>query len=547
MQRRVQRAGQGVDAPREPVRRSEAEGTRRARPPRDPAAGVCVSVFVRLDGGKDIADAASGLSASRRDLALLWAPTRADSRACDATSSSLPRASTCRSRRTPRRGCPVPLTIVRTAPKTFVVRGTDAEEVASRGAAQSDRREVRPPRGADPFVDLPAKDSWDRLVSRGRGFARVREARPQLPLLPVRPETALREEFDPVRRLARFSEAGAFGELVVLSMMNGGRDVPNPYADPSRHALVLQEVELAGRFRNRVPGQPSRVRGWPRALPGTPSPMLPPGTWRVSYFDHVRKAVEHLAVPRDGLGASPTWPILPGSTPRLKARDPPPLRHHPVPRAPRGAALRAEVAVRGAARSEGAARPPDGAQRDRGVRRRVRERGRGRARPGDRRRRDHDRARLPRGRDRRDAARPGGPAPAADARRHSPHPRGQGAPRVRRAERRRARDGDGQRLPPPDGRPDGEGPRAADPGPEAPGPRRELGEPRLDAAARRSRPALLRRRSGELASSRSPTRTTSWEQSPIAAGAISSFGTRRTSCSRRRSPITRTPACASSA
>jgi hypothetical protein len=36
-------------------------------------------------------------------------------------------------------------------------------------------------------------------------------------------------------------------------------------------------------------------------LAATASPLLPPGTWRVTYFDHEQKTFEHLTVPDDGL------------------------------------------------------------------------------------------------------------------------------------------------------------------------------------------------------------------------------------------------------
>lgn len=239
----------------------------------DADAGVSVTVFVRLDDERNIvrlppqvyrhpdgtwrfigADEA-GLAGLLRDV--VQPAVSVDVRAETDADDSLP----------------IPLTIVRTAPNTFVVRGTDAEEIASI-AAQLRTSGMRLDYQGEPT----ASASYQPKIRANSSFpvGEVSRALAKLALnylcLLFGPETALREEFDPVRRLARFNE-GAFGELVVLSMMNGGRDVPNPYADLNRHV----------RF------------------PQTPSPMLPLGTWRVSYFDHVRKAVEHLAVPRDGL------------------------------------------------------------------------------------------------------------------------------------------------------------------------------------------------------------------------------------------------------
>lgn len=266
----------------------------------DQAAGVRLSVILRLEGGKDIARLPpqayrhpsgtwhfvgaeqNGLAALRRDIAQ---PTSKVDVQHEEDDGDLP----------------IPLTIVRTAPSTFLVRGTDRAELESiaeklRTTGLKVDYEGTPTSSTHLQPKVGARTSFP-VGEVSRAFAKV--ALNYVCLL-FGPETALRAEFDPVRRLARFDEGG-FGDIVVLSMMTGEARGPDPYADPNRHALVIQEVEHAGRFRVAVQAS---LHGYALGLvrfPETADRMLPAGTWRVSYFDHVAKSVEHLKVPDDGL------------------------------------------------------------------------------------------------------------------------------------------------------------------------------------------------------------------------------------------------------
>ena len=267
----------------------------------DPDAGVRLSVILRLEGGKDIARLPpqayrhpsgtwnfvgadqNGLAALRRDISQ---PTSQVVVQHELDDDGL---------------LPIPLTIVRTAPSTFLVRGTDPAEV------ERFAEKLRTTGLKIDFEGTPtASPQFQPKVGRRTSFpvGEVSRAFAKVALNYVcflfGPEIALRAEFDPVRRLARFDE-GEFGDIVVLAIMTDELRGPNAYADPKRHALVLQELEQDGRFR--VAFQ-ATLHGYSMGLvrfPPTAERMLPPGTWRVSYFDHVAKSVEHLKVPDDGL------------------------------------------------------------------------------------------------------------------------------------------------------------------------------------------------------------------------------------------------------
>jgi hypothetical protein len=70
---------------------------------------------------------------------------------------------------------------------------------------------------------------------------------------------------------------------------------------PSRHALVLNQIEMDGLYRVAVQVVlHGKAIGLVR-LASSSEPVLRRGTWRVTYFDHERKTFEHLTVPDDGL------------------------------------------------------------------------------------------------------------------------------------------------------------------------------------------------------------------------------------------------------
>ena len=267
----------------------------------DPAAGVRLSVILRLEGGKNVARLPpqayrdpsgtwhfvgadqSGLAGLRRDLAKPTPNVDVQEEVDDGE------------------GLPIPLMIVRTAPETFLIRGTDLEELGR--IAEKIRRVglaveyEGTPTSSEHFQPRVRGKTSFPVGAISRAFAKV--ALNYLCFL-FGPETALRPEFDRVRRLARFDE-GAFGDIVVLSILSGGARGPDPYAASQRHALVLQEVEQARRFRVVVQASlHGQALGLVR-FPETTYRMLPVGTWRVSYFDHVKKSVEHLRFPDDGL------------------------------------------------------------------------------------------------------------------------------------------------------------------------------------------------------------------------------------------------------
>lgn len=267
----------------------------------DTDAGVRLSVVLRLDGRGDIARLPPQ---AYRHPSGRWHFVGADQACLDSLRRDIAQP-------TPNvevrvevddvDGLPIPLTIIRTAPKTFLVRGTDGGELARiaeqlRTVGLAVVEEGTPISSAHAQPMLRANTSFP-VGAVSRAFAKV--ALNYLCLL-FGPQAALRRELDPVRRFARFNE-GVFGDIVVLSVMKGGARGPDPYADANRHALVLQEVELAGRFRVAVQAS---LHGYALGLvrfPETPERILPAGTWRVSYFDHVQKSVEHLKVPDDGL------------------------------------------------------------------------------------------------------------------------------------------------------------------------------------------------------------------------------------------------------
>lgn len=212
-------------------------------------------------------------------------------------------------------GLPVPLSIIRTAPRTFLVRGTDAgelarveQELATIGIKMV--LEGAPEASALFQPRLSAQVSFP-IGSIGRALAKV--SINYLCFL-FGPALALRPELDPVRRFARFDDGLVF-DHVVLKMMQGDSDGPDAFADVRRHALVVTEMQTAGGFRIAVS---ANIHGYPVGLvrfAETAERLLPAGTWRVSYFNHENGEVEHLKIPQDGLRCfANIEAVVPGAT-----------------------------------------------------------------------------------------------------------------------------------------------------------------------------------------------------------------------------------------
>ncbi len=263
-------------------------------------AGVRLSVILRLEGGSEVARLPPQ---AYRNPAGTWRFVASDESAFEAFFRDLAQPTpnvSIRYESDSDGSLPIPLTIVKTAPRTFLVRGTDADELF-RVAEEIRTVGIQTTTCGQPTASSHFQPKIESAVSfpvgeTSRAFAKI--ALNYLCFL-FGTESALRFEFDPIRRYARFGE-GTLGEHVVLSALTGGPSGPEPYADPRRHALVLQEVCHQGTFRVAVQAV---VHGYSLGIvrfPATPQAMLPSGTWRVSYFDHVAKSVEHLRVPDDG-------------------------------------------------------------------------------------------------------------------------------------------------------------------------------------------------------------------------------------------------------
>ena len=199
---------------------------------------------------------------------------------------------------------PIALAAVRTAPGSFLVRGTDAAEVHE--IAQSLRE-----KGIQVVFDgegrpwVPPAEVTPITIETSFPVGNISRCLSKVSLNYVcalfGTDLVLDAAFDPVRRFARYGE-GSFVDFVSPSMLDHGQqDAVRGYSDPSRHALVLNQVMLDGVYRVAV-----QVLLYGKAigivrLSATREPLLPLGTWRVSYFDHAKRTFEHLKVPDDGL------------------------------------------------------------------------------------------------------------------------------------------------------------------------------------------------------------------------------------------------------
>jgi hypothetical protein len=198
---------------------------------------------------------------------------------------------------------PVALAVVRTAEKTFLVRGENQQEVSELAAKlRSAGLPVVFSGTVSEWVPPPKPPSVVTtnqipVGSISRSLAKV--ALNYVCSL-FGTDVALDPAFDGLRRFARYGE-GSFLDFVSPAMLDEEqRDAPNPFLHPDRHALVLIQPPDGAMYRLGVQvmlyGKPVGMVRMSR----TAQPILPLGTWRVTYFDHVKKTVEHLRIPDDG-------------------------------------------------------------------------------------------------------------------------------------------------------------------------------------------------------------------------------------------------------
>jgi hypothetical protein len=216
---------------------------------------------------------------------------------------------------------PIALAVIRTAPGTFLVRGTNAAEVQDLARSMRETGmqvvldgEARPWVPPAEVAPITIKTSFP-VGSISRCLSKV-----ALNYACALFGTAfvLDPAFDRVRSFARYGEVG-FMEFVSPSMLDQSQqDAVRGYSDPSRHALALNQVLLDGLYRIAV-----QIVLYGKAigivrLSATPEPLLPLRTWRVSYFDHAKRTFEHLTVPDDGFRCFANIDALvPGATASL--------------------------------------------------------------------------------------------------------------------------------------------------------------------------------------------------------------------------------------
>lgn len=199
---------------------------------------------------------------------------------------------------------PVALAIVRTGPGQFLVRGPDVAKV--RALANSIREhglsfvaplrtiEREPPQEVA-VISIPTSFPVGQIA---RCLAKV--ALDYLCSL-FTPSVALNAAFDPLRQFARYGE-GSFVDFVTPAMLNHKQqEMARGYSHPDYHALVINQIKRDSRYIVAVQViLYGRATGIVR-LSNTSLPLLPLGTWRVTYFNHAKRTFEHIVVPDDGL------------------------------------------------------------------------------------------------------------------------------------------------------------------------------------------------------------------------------------------------------
>lgn len=213
------------------------------------------------------------------------------------------------------------LTIVRSAPRVFVVQGGNAVEVESfasfirkEGLRKISENELRP--AALEGDALPPPITYDISLALDLFSRALAKVALNYVCYRLGPEVALRVELDPIRRFARFGE-GSFVDFMVPTLLNHSlADSLDAYASKDHHALYLLQARAADGLREAVfvavkgktVGRVDLTRG---------GYALPEGTWMLSRFDPSARSVADFTLPGDmpravinpgAFGMAEIWP-----------------------------------------------------------------------------------------------------------------------------------------------------------------------------------------------------------------------------------------------
>jgi hypothetical protein len=210
------------------------------------------------------------------------------------------------------------LAILRSAPRVYLVQGTDADAV-ERLATKVRTEGLTPAWTGDPIArsknQNPAitYDTSLLLDHFCRGMAKV-----ALNFVCYRlgPEVTLQSEFDAVRWYARYGD-GTFADYAVPTILNHSlEDAVISFVTSAHHALYLVTAETEAGHREAVfivingttIGRLDLTRG---------NPGLPHGIWLLTRFDPVRRSFDDLTLPDDmpravlnpaAMGLQDIWP-----------------------------------------------------------------------------------------------------------------------------------------------------------------------------------------------------------------------------------------------
>jgi len=196
-----------------------------------------------------------------------------------------------------------PVVIIRTAPRTFLVEGSDAprvervaEELRTRGIQQAWAG-----RPSHSVTDAGIPISYDtslKLEPFARALAKV-----ALNYVCYRlgSDVALRPGFDAVRQFARHG-VGNWIDFVTPALLSGGdRGFAEPWVTGDQHSLLLvgadgQDrtrevcfVTISGKYVGKVEFQPNAPH----------AEGLPVGTWLTSRLDPNNRTIKDFELPRD--------------------------------------------------------------------------------------------------------------------------------------------------------------------------------------------------------------------------------------------------------
>jgi HNH endonuclease len=199
---------------------------------------------------------------------------------------------------------PSALAVVRTAPATFLVRGSIASEVQALAKTLREQGlQLEVTDDVDEWVPPTQVRPIDIKTSFPVGNISRCLAKMALDYICCLfgSDVALDRAFDRVRRFARYGEESFIDFVTPAILHRTQQDGVRGYAHPARHALVLNQIETESLYRVAVSVVLyGKAMGIVR-LAATSTPILPLGTWRVTYFNHEQRTFEHLTVPDDGL------------------------------------------------------------------------------------------------------------------------------------------------------------------------------------------------------------------------------------------------------